>query len=338
MKKIFIHSGLHKTGTTALQAMLFKNRKNLSVQDFYYPGSGIPKNFYGHHNIAWQISRDRRFRSEFGDLRALLKEIEGIGKSKIVLSSEDFECSLLYPNRLKKINDYFLSNDIKVCFIIYLRNQVDYLNSLYFELLKAGLGDEFNKFCNQIISTNKFAFKEWEFVFNYSDIPKSLESLGDIEVIYRDYDDLIENNTVVDFCDVVGIDYKKLQMPQNRIRINERPRLNTLLKLFVKNRVGVLPEGILDNIDELCKNENYDLLTPMNTRKIFSELSKKNSFFNNKEIKNSYEDKSNILNVEKVFSFETCGLILNLKKLNENPNIKKQFIEKWHHWVKLSSN
>ena len=76
----------------------------------------------------------------------------------------------------------------------------------------------------------------------------------------------------------------------------------------------------------------------MNTRKIFSELSKKNSFFKNKEIKNSYEDKSNILNVEKVFSFEICGLILNLKKLNENPNIKKQFIEKWHHWVKLSSN
>ncbi|NBW61199.1 MAG: hypothetical protein EBR31_05685, partial [Methylophilaceae bacterium] len=97
MKKIFIHSGLHKTGTTALQAMLFKNRKNLSVQDFYYPSSGIPRNFYGHHNIAWQISRDRRFRSEFGDLRALLKEIGGIGKSKIVLSSEDFECSLLYP-------------------------------------------------------------------------------------------------------------------------------------------------------------------------------------------------------------------------------------------------
>jgi hypothetical protein len=337
VKKIFIHSGLHKTGTTGLQAMLFKNRKNLSVQGFYYPDSGIPRNFYGHHNIAWQISRDRRFRSEFGDLRGLLKEIEGIGKRKIVLSSEDFECSLLYPNRLKKINDYFLSNDIKVCFIIYLRNQVDYLNSLYFELLKAGFGDEFNKFCNQIISTNKFAFKEWEFVFNYSDIPKSLESLGDIEVIYRDYDDLIDNNTVVDFCDVVGIDYKKLEMPQHRIRINERPRLNTLLKLFVKNRVEVLPDGILDNIDELCKNENYDLLTPMNTRKIFTELSK-NSFFYNKEKKISCEEDSNILNVVRVFSFETCSLILNLKKLNENPNIKKQFIEKWHHWVKLSSN
>ncbi len=337
MKKIFIHSGLHKTGTTALQAMLFKNRKNLLIQDVYYPDTGIPRGLYGHHNIAWQISRDRRFRLEFGDLRALLKEIEGIGKSKIVISSEDFECSLLHPNRLKKINDYFLSNNIKVCFIIYLRNQVDYLNSLYFELLKVGFGDDFYKFANKIIFTNKFDFKEWEFVFNYSDIPKSLETLGDIEVIYRDYDDLIDNNTVVDFCDVVGIDYKKLEMLQNKNRINERPRLNNLLKLFVKNRVGVLPDGILDNIEELCKNENYDLLAPMNTRKIFTGLSK-NSFFNKKEIKNSYEDDSNILNVERVFSFETCSLILNLKKLNETPNIKKQFIEKWHNWVKLSIN
>jgi hypothetical protein len=43
------------------------------------------------------------------------------------------------------------------------------------------------------------------------------------------------------------------------------------------------------------------------------------------------------LMIEKVFSFETCGLVLNLMKLNQEPARKKQLIAEWRVCVKLDT-
>ena len=338
MKKIFIHSGLHKTGTTALQTVLFNNREPLLRQGFYYPHHGIPRHFYGHHNIAWQFSRDRRFRAEFGDVRALLKELDDTDHSSIVLSSEDFESSLLHAYRLKKISDYFLSKQIKVCFVIYFRNQIDYLNSVYFELLKVGFGDEFSQFVKRVITTHQFDFKEWQFIFDYSAIPQTLNALKDVEIIYRDYDALVENNTVADFCEVVGIDYRQLEVPQNIRKIYERPPLSTLLKLFVSNRVRVPPDSISAIVEELCAGLNHALMPSMHVRKALAELSDRNLFYKKKDSPNPQDADADGLNIEKVFSFETCDLILTLKKLSNHYDRKQQFIQEWGQWVKVESS
>jgi len=338
MKKIFIHSGLHKTGTTALQAIFLKNKENLINQNFYYPDSGIPRNLYGHHNLAWQISRDRRYRSELGDFRTLLKEIQHVDGDNIIISSEDFECSLLHPNKLNKLNQFFLANNIKVYLIVYLRNQVDYLDSLYFELLKVGFGDEFSKFANKIISTNKFDFKEWEFVFDYLDLIESLKAVPDMEIIYRNYDDLIGDDIIIDFCEVVGMDYGKLEINQSRNRINERMPVNTLLKLFVKNRLRVVPDGLLDCIDELLGNLSYDMQASITVRKLMKDLNCKKSIFGYKEAEYEREEISGALDLERLFSFETHGLILKLRMLNETPDRKEKIIENWRRWVELKVN
>lgn len=332
MKRLYIHAGLHKTGSTALQVTLHKNRQNLELQDVYYAKTGTPYGLYGQHNIAWQLSRDRRFRNEYGNIGTLLKEIQVSNHSKIVLSSEDFECSLLHPSRWMKIIDHFSANNIKVTFVIYLRNQINYVRSLYFELLKAGLGEEFKIFARKIAYTTNYNFNEWEFIFNYQNIFNSLNSLKNVEVVYRDYDDLINNNTVVDFCHVIGIDHQKIELPNNINQINKTLHINTLIRMFIKNRVKNASSDMFSLVDELCAFENPSLQIPSYLRKIFLEISNKNSFYKNTT---DYSESriAGALNIEKVFSFETCNLILNLNGLRKNHTVKKNLIENWSTWV-----
>jgi len=310
MRKIYIHAGLHKTGSTALQTALFNNRENLLRQGFYYPGIGIPARFHGHHNIAWQLSRDRRFRPEFGDVRTLVRTIQDNPENSVLLSSEDFECSLLHPQRMRNISAYFLKNKMEVCFIIYLRRQVDYLKSLYFELLKVGFGDEFSAFLRRIVASSKIEYREWEFVFNYSEINKSLRSLEDVELVFRDYDDLVDSNTVRDFCHVVGIDHAQLFFPEGMNKINERLAPATLLKLFVRNRVGALSESLLQAIDELFPVEGSKWVLSSGVRAVFEKFHDRDHFYKTGQLAKEAENELTGFNIEKVFSFvdlRCCG-------------------------------
>ena len=62
MVTVYVHIGLHKTGTTTLQHFLNDNEKELLTKDVLYPNAGKPKKVfdYAHHNLAWQINRDKR--------------------------------------------------------------------------------------------------------------------------------------------------------------------------------------------------------------------------------------------------------------------------------------
>jgi hypothetical protein len=51
MKKLIIHPGFHKTGTTSLQQALASSRESLMKEGFYYPkiGGGAQ------HRAAWAV-------------------------------------------------------------------------------------------------------------------------------------------------------------------------------------------------------------------------------------------------------------------------------------------
>jgi len=334
MKKLFLHAGLHKTGSTALQLTLNKNRERLKLQDVHYPLTGISKNHHGQQNIAWEFCRDRRFRNEYGNIRALLKEIILSNHSKIVLSSEDFESSLIHPHRWVNIVNYFSSNNIEITFVIYLRNQIDYLKSMYFELLKAGFGDEFKLFSRKIISNTKYNFKEWEFILDYQKIFHSLNTLKNVDVIYRDYDSIVDKNTVVDFFNVTEINYRELTFPDNVKEINKTLSINTLIKLFVRNRMSNDSSDFFKVVDEMCTFEEPILQVPIYTKEACLGLIRKNSFYKN-TIDTTQSKISGNLNMEKIFSFETFNLILNLNKLHNNYSLKNELIKDWKAWVAI---
>src|SRR5207248_9700162 len=96
-RRVLLHVGLHKTGTTALQLFLSNSAEHLQAQGVVYPRSGRPpESTAGHHNIAWQLAGDRRFRSSAGTLDDVASEIAS-WPGDAILSSEDFESILGTP-------------------------------------------------------------------------------------------------------------------------------------------------------------------------------------------------------------------------------------------------
>ena len=126
-RALYIHCGLHKTGTKTLQHVLSTQADSLRSAGFLFPLVGRLSSLGGQHNLAWRLARDRRFERRWGDLDALFNEIDNFG-GKILISSEDFESSLRYPARWTPLIDRARTASRPTILILYLRQQASYSN------------------------------------------------------------------------------------------------------------------------------------------------------------------------------------------------------------------
>jgi hypothetical protein len=151
MREMYIHIGTHKTGTTSIQNFLGANREALKNGELYVPLSGTLGPASGHHNIAWELRNDERFRSNFGTVSDLIAELRGVDCDKAVLSSEDFEYLSRYPERLKFFDDKLRELGYERNYIVFLRNKGDYLFSLFCELQKhQGIDEDYQSLRKQV--------------------------------------------------------------------------------------------------------------------------------------------------------------------------------------------
>lgn len=115
---LFLHMGIHRTGTTTVQDILSYNRENLLSQGVLYPKLGDRSS---NSSLAWKFLRNRITGNEL--LELFYKEAKDF--NAVILSDEDF-CQTWDNTWLKSLNDVF---DIRV--IIYLRRQDRWINSWY---------------------------------------------------------------------------------------------------------------------------------------------------------------------------------------------------------------
>jgi hypothetical protein len=199
---LFIHAGLHKTGTTALQLVLNRHSQRLKSAGILYPQSGIPEGLEGHHNLAWQITRDRRFRTHFGTINDAASEIATHG-GPAVLSSEDFETILDQPERLDPILSHPALRGHRLVLVVYLREQSAYFRSLFMELTIHGLTEEMARLADTVREHGFFDLKEWRFQFDYHRLAKRLVEWHGGEIKLRSYHTLVGGSTVADFLQVI---------------------------------------------------------------------------------------------------------------------------------------
>jgi hypothetical protein len=131
---IYLHIGRHKTGTTAVQRFLTRNRKRLETFGLIYPPTS--GSFIAHHAAALAVDA-LRFRKANEQQRARAKEelanikqLISNGSGSLVISSEAFQN--LRPQMIAKA---FPPGQTTV--IVYLREQLDYMLSSYSQMLKA---------------------------------------------------------------------------------------------------------------------------------------------------------------------------------------------------------
>ena len=135
MRRIVLHIGYHKTGSTALQQFLYTHRRRLSEAGILYPISAVgPKR--AQHNLAWAVSPDYRFDPAsltFDKLAGLATERT---EDTMVLSSEAFVES--DPSAAAEMVRAF-AHEVRasVDTIAFLRPQHAYINSIYAQRIRA---------------------------------------------------------------------------------------------------------------------------------------------------------------------------------------------------------
>ena len=177
-KKLFLHVGTHKTGTTALQNFLMVNKQLLREHGVLIPVSGCIGPHSGHHNIAWELNDDHRFQRDYGTLGDLCAEISESDCHTVVISSEDFEYLYSRPEALVALKRRLNDVGCQVEVIVFFREWGEYIISLYAELLKHGLDLSFRAFKKQILDTGVFVTRgNWRFCFHYEKIAQGFANV-----------------------------------------------------------------------------------------------------------------------------------------------------------------
>lgn len=248
-KRIIIHTGPGKTGSSAIQAWLTKNREQLIAEGVYYPKHNLSKEQISSGNLRTILSQEKSSK------RKNTNEDWLVDPDKITLLLEEFDksdCSVLlissefFFHRMVDIQKHLP----KAEFIAYIRNPVELLESNY----------------NQAIKRHgtlvKFSVPKSLDRYFWKYLSKAYETVGTQCVHLRPYDEslMVGNNIVSDLLSVIGID----KLVENK-RINPSFTFASLefKRLLNHFELGVL-EPKLDNALQGCTlgNASYSLMKP----------------------------------------------------------------------------
>ena len=232
MKKIFIHCGLHKTGTTSIQNFLFSNPSLLKKNNFLYPLIGIPESNRAHHNFGWELSGDERFNKSNGTIEELKEKIKYIDQD-IILSTESFETILNDVDTLEFLKTTFEDINFQTSFVIFIRNPIDYLISCYLQLLKNKrilLAEPFDLIMNKVIKNSFLQINNNKYYFNYHDLFNLLNRRFD--VLFQIYDSSTKFDSIHSFMSLLNIEMGNLSSLK---RLNVSPSNLNLFTFFYHN-------------------------------------------------------------------------------------------------------
>jgi hypothetical protein len=221
-RKLFIHIGTHKTGTTSIQRFLTAHSALLSLDHIYVPKSG--RLLDGHHALAWELRGDSRNTAPPGQVKLLLRELAQVQHHRIVISSEDFEYLQHYPIELHVFTEAIRALDIEPIFIVSFRNRADYLDSLIAELEKHGETHSRAWYNQQLAETDGIRVKgDWFYDFNRVRLVETWKKITGAHMIVLDYDKCCAGAGVVpSFLTVIGARAEIAGLGRIGARLNAR--------------------------------------------------------------------------------------------------------------------
>jgi hypothetical protein len=245
-KKLILHIGCEKTGSTSIQNTLALNRDHLfNTYGIYYPKSLGEKN---HTKLAIyccnsdkNLSRFLKSGQSIEEFRAELLdafnvEIEAIPAQTVIIS-----CEWLHP-RMREVDEFerlkSLFSDLfdEVTILVYLRRQDKLVTSLYSTSLRAGNHHRFS--FKKYLKDNKLPYA-LNFLAIYQNWQRNLSpSVIELRVFDKRY--LYQQDVVKDFLKYLDLSLDDIQYLNNEnqsinaVGIGILRRINKLLHRFNK--------------------------------------------------------------------------------------------------------
>ena len=189
-RRVFLHIGRNKTGSTAVQVALSENRERLVDLGFDYPGNALD-----HAAIVYSMSKraleqlPEAAREANIAAAAALRDSIHTHDRDVILSSEGL--SNIHPKLIMEWLD-----GIDATIVVYIREQVEYLASAYQQAVKGDLETgTFEEYAGRFSVDYYEILTRWERFFKRK------------RMIVRTYDRsrLIGGDVVSDFLATIGI-------------------------------------------------------------------------------------------------------------------------------------
>ncbi|MEO1019386.1 MAG: hypothetical protein AAFY56_17095 [Pseudomonadota bacterium] len=296
MKRLIVHIGWEKTGTTSLQSFLSVNSQKLREFGICYPNNqNLTFAARNSHTPLVGAVMDKGKPSEYRDFiwpnkqldpHIILEDFASYLKKDdptIVVSAEHFSTRVNTESELGRFRNYIRNSGRNITIICYIRDPVSMARSSHFEYVKSGGREQLN--WGSVSPGNErfnplHQLRRWAKVF------------GSENLISREYQraKLIGGNTISDFCYLLDIDPSEYDVPdrknitisQDQIELIRRcnrflPAINEdlaswrdsiltreLLRQAIPRRsidyVYAAPPGVLDRFSEVCEEIEAEFL------------------------------------------------------------------------------
>lgn len=212
MSTVYLHIGLHKTGTTALQYFLHQNNEVLNRYGICYPDFGLryPNvNFKrnGHFLIALGQNGENQPVWPGDDYESALDQLAQLAEtySRIIVSDEAIwqKSNVREKNFWPKLKEDLEKRNLDAKIIVYLRRQDLWIQSFWKQKVKVGSSRTFDAYVKRIRDTDFYSLDYCSYMDNLSSV------FGKENLIIRVYEKCQyrgpEHTLHSDFLDIFGL-------------------------------------------------------------------------------------------------------------------------------------
>ncbi len=185
IRRIILHIGRHKSGTSSLQHFFAAHREFLDRQGVLYPLAGTRKNGLAHHELSHLCHKGRNAAAQLDQIIDALKAEIQPHHETLLFSSEEFQ-NLASVKEIRYLTGQFRGAEVDI--ICYVREFADYMVSSFRQAVQnQSKFQTFSTFCNNRYPARGF-IRRWR-------------KLGSLKLGWFHPNLLKDNDIVADFLD-----------------------------------------------------------------------------------------------------------------------------------------
>jgi len=280
MRKLFIHIGTPKTGTSSLQWFLYNNYEKLLEQGILYPKSIV------------ESGRNPKQQPLFGcihsgnadGLHALLQRLSSEiipSTTSVMVSSEGFyhHTDELTESAWKLISQLGQLFDLRI--IVFLRPQADYVESMYRQYMKnpRGINPEYGSSLTirELMARPKLK----QNMDYYGSLMRWAENVGEANIIVKEYSSSVIDEFMTMFD--LDSDFNKSRIVLNTSITRQMAEiLRRVNPLFDNTKRNILIKQMESFLRQYAVKDDKTLLSPQERAEIYEHYRKDNDLVSTK--------------------------------------------------------